>query len=268
MYENKTPKNIKNKILNDMNINTQEGSFVSDMITPISIEFSELWGQYNKIISMLFLQGLQGEYLDAKASEYGIFRKTEIIDNETIKENDEQLKIRLISQIRSPAASGNIADYKKWCTEIANIVDAKVIPLWNGNGTVKIIPITTDKKSPTNEKLQEIINNIEKNRPIGADVTVAPPAEVEINVNIEVVLKSGCDLEQAKQKYTKLLNKYLQESVFKLSTVDYYRCLSFLYDLEEIQSVSSFKLNNNEKSIAIENTEIQVLRNVVMMEVS
>lgn len=266
MYDNKTPELIKNKILENMTVDKQEGSFVSDMVTPISIEFSELWGQYNKIISMIFLQGLQGECLDAKASEYGIYRKIEVIDNETIKESDKELKIRLISQISSPAASGNIADYKKWCTEITNIADAKIIPLWNGNGTVKVIPVTTERKSPPDDKVQEIINNIEKSRPIGASVTVVPPSEVEINVNIKVVLKSGYDLAQAKQKYTKLLNKYLQESVFKLSTVDYYRCLSFLYDLEEIQSVSSFKLNNSEENIPIGNTDIQVLKDIIMTE--
>lgn len=268
MYENKTYENIKQNILDAMNgLNIEEGTFINDMVSPISVELESAYRQFDTIISMIFINGLQGSYLDVKASEYGIYRKVDILDNIEVKESDDELKKRLLTQIKAPAASGNIADYVKWCTQIPNITDAKVIPLWDGNGTVKVLPVNTDKLAPTVEEIQSVTANIEKNRPIGATVTVTAPTEVAISVNATITLKDVTQLEQAKIKYTDLLNSYLKNSVFKLNTVDYYKCLSFWYELEEIQTVNSFKLNNGVTNILISDTEIQVI-GIVTVEVS
>lgn len=267
MYENKTAENIKANILAGVqNVDKQEGSFLNDMVTPIGIEMSEIYSQCDKIISMMFINGLAGIYLEAKANEYGLTRKSSTVDGVTVYETDEELRIRLIRQIKSPAASGNKADYIKWCTSIVDIADAKVIPIWNGNGTVKILPVTTSRRAPSSEKIAEISTFIESNRPIGATVTIEAPTEVSINVTATVVLKDSSKLLQATQKYTDLITKYLQDSVFKLSTVDYYKCLSFLYDLEEVQSVSIFKINNGTANITIDNTSIQVIGTVSITE--
>ena len=259
----KNAETIKNNILNNItHLDKQEGSYISDMITPISIEMSELYGQCDTITSMMFINGLSGSYLDIKASEYGLIRKSETVDGETVNKTDEELRIRLIRQISSPGASGNKSDYVKWCTEIAGISDARVIPLWDGNGTVKVLPITTDKRAPSPTKITEITSNIEIKRPVGATVIVEAPAEKIINITATVVLTSNADLTVAKQKYTDLAKAYLQNSVFKLSNVDYNKLLSLFYELEEIQSVSICKVNNGAANIAIANTEIQVIGTV------
>ncbi len=261
----KAAETIKNNILdNIINLDKQEGSYVSDIVTPISIEMSELWRECDTITSMVFINGLSGNYLDSKASEYGLTRKYETVDGETVGETDEELRIRLIRQISSPSSSGNKSDYIKWCTEIAGISNARVIPIWNGNGTVKILPVTTEKKAPAVSKITEITNNIEANRPVGATVSVVAPTEKVINITATVVLTPNADLTVAKQKYTALATAYIQNSVFKLSNVDYNKLLSLFYEMEEIQSVTTCKINNGTVNIAIANTEIQVIGTITI----
>ncbi len=265
----KAAETIKDKILNDIaNLDKQEGSYLSDMVTPIAIEMSELWGQCDTITSMIFINGLSGDYLDIKASEYGLIRKTETIDSETVKETDEEFRVRLVRQISSPGASGNISDYVKWATEISGISNARVIPLWNGNGTVKVLPVTTEKKAPSSDKISEVTNNIEKNRPLGATVTVAAPIEKSINISATVVLSGNSDITTAKQKYTALATSYLQNSVFRLANVDYNKLVSLFYDLEEIQSVLSCTVNDGTSNIYITNSEIQVIGTITITEAS
>lgn len=51
---------------------------------------------------------------------------------------------------------------------------------------------------------------------------------------------------------------YQKKSVFKLSTVDYFKCLSMFYDIEGVVSVKTFTINGGTESISIGEKEIQV----------
>ncbi|WP_193774793.1 baseplate J/gp47 family protein, partial [Vallitalea guaymasensis] len=140
-------------------------------------------------------------------------------------ETDEELLSRLLLRLRTPATSGNKEHYKLWTMEIDGVGGAKVFPLWNGNGTVQIVPITTDKKCPNQTIINKIIAKIEEKRPIGAIVTVSPPEENEINVTAVIVLNTNADLQLVKKEYEYKFNKYITDSVFKVNIVDYFKCL-------------------------------------------
>ena len=64
--------------------------------------------------------------------------------------------------------------------------------------------------------------------------------------------------ETVKEAYGKLLEDYIKSSVFKLSTVDYFKCLSMFYDIEGVVSVKTFTINGGTESISIGEKEIQV----------
>ena len=49
----------------------------------------------------------------------------------------------------------------------------KVIPLWNGAGTVKIVIVDADNRPADSELISKVKEHIEENRPIGAEVTVS-----------------------------------------------------------------------------------------------
>ena len=78
MYKNQTYEVIKNRILdgNISDIDKKEGSFTNNMVSPISIELAKTYIEFEHILNLLFVTDAYGEYLDKKASEFGIYRKT------------------------------------------------------------------------------------------------------------------------------------------------------------------------------------------------
>ena len=57
------------------------------------------------------------------------------------EETDDNLRARFFNQVRSTSTSGNIYDYKKWALEVPGCGGAKVFPLWNGPGTIKVLVV-------------------------------------------------------------------------------------------------------------------------------
>ena len=55
------------------------------------------------------------------------------------EETDEELLERLLFKVQKPATSGNPYHYVQWATEVTGVGGVKVIRLWNGPGTVKVI---------------------------------------------------------------------------------------------------------------------------------
>ncbi len=341
MYEDKTYENIKTSILDKIEgIDKREGSFLNDMVSPLSFELEGAYQQFNAMLGIMFLDDSTGIYLEKRAKEYGITRKqgtyatgevtftgnentvipqgslvstttnlifetiedviieasteatvgieaqnvgakynvlantvtlipvsingvTAVTNNiETLGgtdiETDKELLNRTLLQIQNPATSGNAMHYKLWALEEDGVGDAKIFPLANGNGTVLVLPITSDKEAPDNTILQNIRDNIEANRPIGATVTVNAPTEVIINVNATINLDSNYTVDSVLSVYTEKFSNYIKDSVFKIYNVDYFKCLSIMYEVPGVLEVTDFQLNNGTVNIIIGEQEIQV----------
>ena len=59
-------------------------------------------------------------------------------------EDDDSVRARFIEYIKRPEFGGNISDYKKKALSLNNVGGVKVIPVWNGAGTVKLILSSTN----------------------------------------------------------------------------------------------------------------------------
>lgn len=75
MYSEQTYEKIKQRILDDIDIDTREGSFTNNMISPISVEFAKTYIEFENILNLLFVTDSYGEFLDKRANEFGIYRK-------------------------------------------------------------------------------------------------------------------------------------------------------------------------------------------------
>ncbi len=350
MYKNRVFETIKQAILDKTGmLSTDEGTFVSDMVSPIALEIESCYAEFSKILDIAFLDKLSGELLELKALEYGINRKngtlstgeilfagevgtlvpkgslvstvsgiifktldeitllqssakvsiiaTNVGSNYNLMQNlitnipvaingvysvtnerktsggsnietDEELLKRVLFFLQTPATSGNVHDYIKWATSIDGISDARVFPLENGPGTVMVVPVTSEKQSPSDIKINEISDYIETVRPIGALVTVLAPTEIPINIAAEISIESGFNLQDIKTKYLKLVENYIKESIFTTSVVDKNRCLSFFYEVLGIVSVNNILINGSNLNVILEDTHIQVLGEITLTEVS
>lgn len=172
------------------------------------------------------------------------------------RETDKELLDRVLDKIRNPSNGGNIADFRRWAIEVDGIGDAKIIP---GKGKVMVIPITTAKTAPDERIISKVLKNIEVKKPIFGEVTVVKPSETKVNIKAKVKIDASYSLEYVKGEYIKRIKKYIEDSVFKIHTVDYYKCLSFLYDIEGVTEVIDFTLNGIKDKLTIDGSSIQVL---------
>ena len=146
------------------------------------------------------------------------------------------------------------------------IADAKVYPLWNGNGTVQVIPITTEKRAPNAEKIGDVRLKIEQERPIGADVTITAPEEIKININATITTKINANIENIQKEYIKKVEEYIKNSVFSSNVVDYNKLVALFYNIKGVESVTELKINGIEKNIIIEDKQIQVCGEIKVIE--
>ena len=125
------------------------------------------------------------------------------------EETDSALLERILFAVRQPATSGNVYHYIEWSTSVSGVGAVKVMPLWNGNGTVKVVVVDTNKDVPSDDLLQEVRDVIAQNAPIGATVTVVAPTVKTINISMKVTNGAG-NADAIKTVVT----EYLKKEVF------------------------------------------------------
>lgn len=196
-----------------------------------------------------------GVIFDFVGSYYGLTSAVAVSNGEggSDKESDEAYRERILFKIRSEASSGNKAHYKLWAESVDGVGKALILPLWNGNGTVKVLIATPDKTNPSADLLQRVRDYIETNAPIGATVTVASVDYIDINVTANVVLNDSGSTTTVKQEFNEYLKKYLDSAEL---VVSYLRMSDLLFGCVGVEDVKSYTLNGGNQSINLTETQI------------
>lgn len=181
-------------------------------------------------------------------------------DNGADVESDELFLQRYYDRVRRPATSGNAWHYRQWALEVKGIGDVKVFPTWKGNGTVRLVLLSSDKRPPKAETLKEVKDAVEARRPIGADVTVDPAEQTFINVSAKLKLDPGTSLEAVKAEFTAKLSDFLSKIAFKdeKTVVQYNRVLGLLLAIETVDDFDELKVNGKEENLSIANDHVAV----------
>lgn len=166
------------------------------------------------------------------------------------EETDESLLKRYLVHVRTPATSGNVMHYKEWALSVAGVGDAKVIPLWNGNGTVKVLVTDVNKNAASQELQKKVADYIEAVRPIGATVTVTTPEYLSINVTANVSVNAAYS-----QNYADILkdalNAYLVNLGFDSDYVSIAQVGKVLLNSGAISDYDSLKINGGISNVRI-----------------
>lgn len=125
------------------------------------------------------------------------------------EETDQDLLERLLFVVRQPATCGNVYHYIEWTTSVSGVGAVKILPLWNGNGTVKVVVVDANTESPSEELLQAVRDRIAQDSPVGAEITVVAPTTKIVDISITVTKGTG-DSSAIKT----VLTKYFKENVF------------------------------------------------------
>lgn len=189
-------------------------------------------------------------------------------------ENDITLLGRYLVKVRTPGTSGNIADYRNWALEVAGVGDVQVIPLWNGNGTVKVALIDEDKLPVGQAVVDAVQVHISPNSgmgegeaPIGATVTVVAATAVNINVTATVTRSGTKTLAEIKTAFESSLADYLKGIAFANDpTARYVRIGSQLLDAEGVRDYSNLQVNGGTANITINTGQVAVKGTVTLSE--
>ena len=345
MFTNQTYEIIKQRILDNTNItiDKREGSFLSNMVSPLSQELAKAYINMSDILNLGFIEDNFDTFLDKRVSEFGVYRKQgakaigEIkvegqegvtIENGTIIkanglyftvlndielpndnviyveanevgykynllantefelvekngkitklvnevdftngvdiETDEDLRKRFVKVVNNPSTSGNKNHYEEWALEVNGVGRAIVYPLWNGNGTVKVMIIGNDNKPVSEEIIEACELHISENMPIGCQLTVITPSLLNVSIKANIQLKEGYELEDVKLEFEASLNEYLKDVTNELT---YSKVYGLLVNHQGIGDINNLLVNDSNNNIAISEDKIINVSEIILSEV-
>lgn len=178
-------------------------------------------------------------------------------------ESDESLLNRLYLHVRNPITSGNANHYREWALSVGGVGTAKVVPLWNGNGTVKVIIADSDNNQASEALIKKTADYIETVRPIGAAVTVVTPSIKQCTVSAIVTVAQN----KSKEYKTVLqiaINKYLRIEAFNEGHVSIAKIGKAILDTDGVVDYDNLQLNGEAKNVILSDEEMPRLQELTV----
>lgn len=181
-------------------------------------------------------------------------------------EGNDDYKRRILEKLQTPATSGNKAQYKNWAKEVTGVGDAKVTSLWNGNGTVKVTIINSNKRAADTALIQKVKDYIdpepsgsgEGQAPIGATCTVVSAVEKAIDISVKVVIAGGYTLQQIQDNLNAAMQKYLSDLAFNSTYVSYGKIGGIILSTEGVIDYNNLTINSGTINVPLADEEIPV----------
>jgi uncharacterized phage protein gp47/JayE len=178
------------------------------------------------------------------------------------EETDDNLRTRYFTKIQLPSTSGNAYHYRQWALEVTGVGDAKIFPLWNGPGTVKVVIVDSDKQPAGTDLVAETEVYIEEVRPIGAAVTVESGEAKIINASATLILAPGYSLHEVINTFAEAMTEYFKSITFSLPYVSYAKAGTILLGIDGVLDYSELQLNGMTVNIPVADEEMPVLGTV------
>lgn len=200
---------------------------------------------------------------------------TDIVVPGSDTETDESLRERYYDRAQLPATSGNKYHYKLWAKEVPGVGDAKVFPLWNGNGTIKII-VVDSQMGITPELKEKVQQHVDEVRPIGPTVTVEDPQKKVIDITADFTSDGTKTKEEIENSFEEILQKYFAELIkksfeaedsFKQVILSYAQIGRELFDVPGITDYSKLTVNGGTVNIMLDNNAIPAVGTITLKEV-
>lgn len=183
-------------------------------------------------------------------------------------ELDDDFRNRIFINIRTPSTSGNKYDYLKWAISIDGVGNALIKPLWNGNGTVKVVITDYNGRTPTQYLINTVQDLIEEKRPIGATVTVVGVKETNINITANLILENGYSSTDIKAVIETKLKEYFMKINLAANTLRYHRIINIILDISGVLDYNDITINGVRENLIFGDDNIPILESVVVNSVT
>ena len=225
-------------------------------------------GYYGSLTPITYLQGLTKAEL------------TDIIDMGDDIESDEDLRVRYMESVTAPQFGGNVSDYQNKVKSLTGVGGCKVIPIWNGGGTVKLIITNSQGGVPTSSLVNDVQEAVDPNQdqqglgiaPIGHIVTVEGAAAKKIMVSATFTLESGVNPTDIQDSVNNVVDNY-----FKSLSVNWDKEDNLIARISQLEirllgvagvlDITNTKMNNSSSNLSLQSNEIPVRQGDVVINV-
>lgn len=195
-------------------------------------------------------------------------------------EGDAALVYRFYQRLRRPPTSGNAYHYQSWALETDGVGAARVIGLYDGAGTVRVI-LASESLHPVDEGIvAACAAHIEAERPVGAAVTVVSARGVEIDVAAEVSVSGTTTVAAVTERFAAALGQYLLArasadfpaalnaeaddlSAYHI-TINYNKIAALLIDCDGVTDFSGLTVCGGAENITLELDQLPLLGEVAL----
>mgnify|MGYP005774844781 FL=1 len=184
-------------------------------------------------------------------------------------ESDASYYERIHTFLSEPVASGNVNHYKQWARSVSGVGNAAVIPLWDGNGTVKVVVASEDNEPVDEAIVTAAAQYIESVRPIGADVTVVSATALTVNIAATCTLEGGvlASAVQAELE-SRVAQMFLEMEMGAAEPVRYNRVMVALLSCDGVVDCSALTLNGGTTNLAVTVEQVPALGTVTITPAS
>ncbi|MDD2402354.1 MAG: baseplate J/gp47 family protein [Clostridia bacterium] len=197
---------------------------------------------------------------------------TEILIVGEDEETDDALRTRYYNKVQNNVQDGNIKQYIEWADEFAGIGRSKVIPLWNGDNTVKVSILDATNDIATSELIALFQIYLDPNSeglgegkaPIGSIVTVDTATGLNINISATITLNAGYTMEDAQTQAEEAIEQYFRDLSYAKTSVSLIALGSEILAKAAIASISDVLLNSVASDMSLGNEEIPQMGTVTL----
>ena len=183
---------------------------------------------------------------------------TELLNPGTDEEETEAFRDRYLTILRKPATSGNKYEYYNWAMACDGVGAAKIFPLANGAGTVKVVIANAEKGAASELLCQQVFDYIEERRPIGAQVEVVSAVELPLNVTAQVELGKDFYLGQVQTTFRERLAEWLQDQGFEAEDISIAHVGKLLLETGGVEDYTGLVLNGSAQNVPLSEEQIAV----------
>lgn len=177
-------------------------------------------------------------------------------------EDIEEYRERILEYLKDDACNSNIADYIAWAKSVPGVKNVVVHDaLTAGAGHVDIYISASNNENISDELIENVAAKIKKEQIINAIVSVYPLEYFEINVNANVVLAEGANIETVRYHFEELLSEYLNT---KPSFVSYLYISNLLFETDGVEDISDYLLNGSVSGISLGELKVPVTGEIVI----
>jgi uncharacterized phage protein gp47/JayE len=257
-----------------------QGNF--DVIVPVGTRFS--LGDFNYIVTDSGKSYLQCETAGAEPNTvFGTLTPIDDVRGLTVAEitkcvipgeddeDVESLRSRYFASMTTQSYGFNAQQYREVVNDMDGVGATRVIPVWNGGGTVKLVILDSEFASPTPalvEQVQEAIDPLESQgnglglAPIGHTVTVVGAENQPINIACTFEYVDTYNWDIVKDSVYEALDEYFANLSKSWETdsivVRVSHISNALIGVIGIQDVSGITLNGSTENLTIDSDYVPV----------